>query len=117
MANKPIIQAAGISFLPLCHLEEIMKYFTDEQLSEMRKQIIEGYSENERAFYLAHLTKIELLNKRYDEYGDCRTELMEAIAQLESASERYVHRGKTDPNDEDADAFEYENYDFRQTTD
>lgn len=94
-----------------------MKYFTDEQLGEMRQQIMEGYSENERAMYLACLTKIELLNKRYDEYGDCRDELMQAIAQLEAVSERYVHRGKIDPNDEDADAFEYENYDFRQTTD
>lgn len=94
-----------------------MKYFTDEQLSKMRSRITENYSENDRALYLAYLTKIELLNKRYDEQGDCRMELMQAISQLEAATERYVHRGKADPNDEDADAFEYENYDFRQTTD
>ena len=93
------------------------KYFTDEQIKEMRERITESYGENDRALYLAYLTKIELLNKRYDEQGDCRSELMQAIAQLESATERYVHRGKADPNDEDADAFEYENYDFRQTTD
>ena len=94
-----------------------MKYFTDDQIKTMREKIMDSYGENDRALYLAYLTKIEHLNKRYDEQGDCRDELMRAIAELEGATERYVHRGKADPNDEDADAFEYENYDFRQTTD
>ena len=94
-----------------------MKYFTDAQLEAMKERIKSDYGEAEGKRYMAYLTKIELLNKRYDEYGDCRTELMQAIAELERATEQYVHRGKADPNDEDADAFEYENYDFRQTTD
>ncbi len=94
-----------------------MKYFSDAQIEEMKERIMSDYSETEGKLYMAYIAKIEILNKRYDEYGDCRTELMRAIAELEKATEQYVHRGKADPNDEDADAFEYENYDFRQTTD
>ena len=94
-----------------------MRYFTDQQLNEMRENAKRDYGPNQINRYLTCITQIELLDKRNDLSGDCRSELMQAIAQLESATERYVHRGKADPNDEDADAFEYENYDFRQTTD
>ncbi|MBQ8133415.1 MAG: hypothetical protein IJ192_15550 [Clostridia bacterium] len=94
-----------------------MKYFTDQQLSEMRSRVKNDLSEQDRSLYLAYLTKIEILDKRNDEFGDCREELLQAIAGLEKVTEGYVHRGRSDPNDEDADAFEYENYDFRQTTD
>lgn len=94
-----------------------MKYFSDEQLAEMRQKIKTELGPQDRSLYLAYLSKIEMLDKRNDEYGDCRGELMQAIAELEQVSERYVHRGRADPNDEDADAFEYENYDFRPPTD
>ncbi|MBQ8132949.1 MAG: hypothetical protein IJ192_00820 [Clostridia bacterium] len=94
-----------------------MKYFTDKQIQEMRERIKAAYGGTDSILYLAYLSKIEALNKRYDEFGDCREELMQAIAEMERATEQYVHRGKADPNDEDADAYEYENYDFRQTMD
>ncbi len=94
-----------------------MKYFSDKQLSEMRERVRTELSDQDRSLYLAYLSKIEILDKRNDEYGDCREELLQAIAELEKVSENYVHRGKADPNDEDADAFEYENYDFRPPTD
>lgn len=94
-----------------------MKYFTDEQIADMREKIRQSYSESEGLLYMAYISKIEMLNKRYDEKGDCKKELLNAIAELEKATERYIHRGRADPNDEDADAFEYENYDFRQNID
>ncbi len=94
-----------------------MKYFTDEQINEMRERIRSSYSGADGLLYQAYLSRIEDLNKRYDEHGDCKEELLAAIAQLEKATEQYIHRGRADPNDEDADAFEYENYDFRPGTD
>ncbi len=94
-----------------------MRYFSDAKISEMRESVKNELSEQERSLCMAYISKIEILDKRNDEYGDCRDELLKAIAELEKVSERYVHRGRTDPNDEDADAFEYENYDFKPTTD
>ena len=55
-------------------------------------------------------TIVVVNNRRNDEYGDCRNELLQAITALEQETERYVHRGVADPNDEDNDAFEYENF-------
>ena len=94
-----------------------MRYFSDEKLSEMREQFRSSAMANNGGMVLAYRSKIELLDKRNDEYGDCREELFRAISELQSLTENYIHRGKADPNDEDADAFEYENYYFRQTTD
>ena len=90
-----------------------MRYFTDEKIQEMKDSIRAAYDPKDCAMYLAYVTKIEMLDKRNDQYGDCKDELMRTILDLEKASERYIHRGKADPNDEDADAFEYENYDFQ----
>lgn len=87
-----------------------MRYFSDEQIREMREHARNDYDENECADYLAFITKIELLDKRNDQYGDCKEELMQAISEIGRRTEQYVHRGQTDPNDKDADAFEYENY-------
>ena len=94
-----------------------MRYFSDEKLAQMREEIKNNSSAQNKSLYLAYLTKIEMLDKRNDASGDCREELMKAISQLQGLSEAYIHRGKADPNDEYNDAFEYENYDFRQTTD
>lgn len=89
-----------------------MRYFSDEQLSTMRENARQNYDPNQINKYLTCITRIELLDKRNDLYGDCRCELMQAISELERVTEQYVHRGKTDPNDEDSDAFEYENFSY-----
>ncbi len=94
-----------------------MRYFTDEKIQQMKEMAKHELSPQDRTLYLAYISKIELLDKRNDAAGDCREQLMQAIAELEQVSERYVHRGRADPNDEDADAFEYENYDFRPLED
>ena len=87
-----------------------MRYFTDEKLNEMRDNIKSEYTDNDRAELLAFLTRIELLDKRNDQFSDCREELMNAISEMEKRTEKYVHRGQADPNDEDNDAYEYENF-------
>ncbi len=87
-----------------------MRYFSDEQLQEMREHARSDYDINNTAEYLACIAKLELLDKRNDEYGDCKAELLQAIAEIGKRTEQYVHRGHADPNGEDADAFEYENY-------
>lgn len=94
-----------------------MRYFSDEKLAEMREMFRASAMANNGGMGLAYLNKIELLDKRNDQYGDCREELLRAISELQTLTEGYIHRGKADPDDEDADAFEYENYDFRQTID
>ena len=92
-----------------------MRYFSDEKIAQMKDDIMNNSSSQNKSMYLAYLSRIEMLDKRNDQYGDCREELMKAISQLQSLSEGYIHRGKADPNDEDNDAFEYENYDFKPT--
>ena len=87
-----------------------MRYFSDEKIAQMKDDIMNNSSSQNKSMYLAYLSRIEMLDKRNDQYGDCREELMKAISQLQSLSEGYIHRGKADPNDEDNDAFEYENY-------
>lgn len=94
-----------------------MRYFTDLQIQEMRDKVKSDLGIQDRSLYLVYISKIEMLDKRNDEYGDCRDQLMQAISELEQTTERYIHRGRADPNDEDADAYEYENYDFHQTDD
>lgn len=94
-----------------------MRYFSDERLAQMKEEIKNNSSAQNKSLYMAYLAQIEMLDKRNDECGDCRDELLKVISQLQSLSESYIHRGKADPDDEDNDAFEYENYDFRQTTD
>ena len=78
----------------------------------MRNKAKNDFDENGRSMYLAYIEKIEMLDKRNDRYGDAREELLTAIAELEKVSENYIHRGKADPDDEDNDAFEYENYNY-----
>ena len=101
-------QVVSCRFLPF--RRENMRYFSDEKLKDMREQVRLNYDENESKRYLAWITRIEMLDRRNDEYGDCRNELLQAITALEQETERYVHRGIADPNDEDNDAFEYENF-------
>ena len=73
-----------------------MKYFTDQKLSEMRTRAKSDLSEQDRSLYLAYLAQIEILDKRNDEFGDCREELMQAIAGLEKVTEGYVQRGRSE---------------------
>ncbi len=88
-----------------------MRYFTDEQIKNMRSQVKIHYSESGTNRYLACISRIEQLDKLNDEAGGIyKDQLMQAIAELEKETEQYVHRGKADPNDDDVDAFEYENY-------
>lgn len=88
-----------------------MRYFTDEQISEMKSQIKLNYTDSETNRYLACISRIEQLDKLNDTAeGQYREQLIQAISELQRETEQYVHRGKADPNDEDADAFEYENY-------
>lgn len=88
-----------------------MRYFTDSQINDMKSQIKIHYSESETNRYLACISRIEYLDKLNDETdGNYKEQLMQAISDLQKETEQYVHRGKADPNDEDADAFEYENY-------
>lgn len=94
-----------------------MRYFSDEKLAAMREDIRSRGKELNSGMYLAYLSKIEALDRRNDQYGDCREELLAAIADLERFSESYIHRGRANPDDEDNDAFEYENYDFKQNID
>lgn len=89
-----------------------MRYFSDKKLEEMKERAKNDFDESERAIYLAYIEKIRLLDERNDRFGDAREELLTAISDLERVSENYVHRGKADPNDEDNDAFEYENYNY-----
>ncbi len=89
-----------------------MRYFSDKKLDEMRDRARKEFGGEDENIYLAYIDKIERLDKRNDEYGDAREELLLAIAELERVTEGYVHRGRADPNDEDNDAFEYENYNF-----
>ncbi len=94
-----------------------MRYFSDEKLAAMREDIKQNGNAQSSGMYLAYLRKIEDLDRRNDQYGDCREALLAAIADLERFSENYIHRGRANPDDEDNDAFEYENYDFKQTED
>ena len=91
-----------------------MKYFSDEQINEMKQRVRSEFSPKSRAVYMMYVSRIEELNKKYDEGTASSKELLQAIAELQSFSERYVpHNSVEAKNDEDADAYEYENYDFR----
>lgn len=91
-----------------------MKYFSDEQIQEMKERVKNDFSPQSRAIYMMYVDRIEQLNRQYDEGNASRQELLQAIADLSRFSERYVpHNNTVDKNDEDADAYEYENYDFR----
>lgn len=96
-----------------------MRYFTDEKIAQMKEDIQKFYgNDKDSALYMAYVTKLEILDKRYDQYGDCKEELLQTISELNRfAGQSVKHRGKVDVNDEDADAFEYENFDYSQTTD
>lgn len=78
----------------------------------MRQIARNDYDSNKTNRYLTCISRIEMLDKRNDQFGDCAGELMQAISELENVTKQYVHRGRTDPNDEDSDAFEYENYHY-----
>ena len=94
-----------------------MRYFSDEKLAAMREEVKKNGNAQSSGMYLAYLSKIEDLDRRNDKTGDCREALLAAIADLERFSENYIHRGRANRDDEDNDAFEYENYDFKQDMD
>ena len=89
-----------------------MRYFTDRQLKEMEEKIKSDYSGKDGTVYLAYLRRITELNKQCTEGIDKHKELMQAISEMQLFYEHYIkHSEKVDVNDEDADAYEYENYD------
>ncbi len=90
-----------------------MKYFSDERIREMKERVYSEIDPHDRNVYLMYIHRIEELNDRYDRGENCQAELLNAISMLNSLPMRYVHRGKADAGDEDADAYEYENYDFQ----
>lgn len=90
-----------------------MRYFTDEQLKEMEQKIKSEFKGQTGTVYLAYLEKITELNRQCAEGIDKHKELTQAISEMQLFSERYIPHGeKVDINDEDADAYEYENYDY-----
>lgn len=90
-----------------------MRYFTDKQLEEMEQKIKSDFDGKTGTIYLAYLQKIKELNKQCADGEDKHKELTAAISQMQLFSERYIpHKEKVDANDEDADAYEYENYDY-----
>lgn len=90
-----------------------MRYFSDEQIQEMKERVRTDFSPKSRAIYMMYVSRIEELNRKYDEGTAQRSELFQAIAEMQHFSESYVpHNNAVDKNDEDADAYEYENYDF-----
>ena len=74
-----------------------MRYFTDEQLREMRENARNDYDSDQVNRCLTCITRIELLDKRNDRFGDCRTELLQAIGELERVTAQYVHRAVCTP--------------------
>ncbi len=93
-----------------------MRYFTDQQIDDMKTMIKTDMDQRSGMIYLTYLKRIEELDRQNDRYGNCRAELMEAISQFQRFSDNYIpHKEKIDINDEDADAYEYENYDYQPT--
>ena len=91
-----------------------MRYFSDEKLAEMKKRIDTDIDETSRAIYYTYLKRIEELDRLNDTDSSHSAELLKAISEFQHFSDVYVpHSGRVDINDEDADAFEYENYDFQ----
>ena len=92
---------------------EFMRYFSDEQINQMKERVRNDFSPKSRAIYMMYVSRIEELNKKYDEGKVESSELLQAISELQRFSDSYVpHNNVVDKNDEDADAYEYENYDF-----
>lgn len=91
-----------------------MRYFSDRKLEEMRRIVNTEMEESSRTLYMTYLKRIEELDKKNDQDGSCHDELMRLISRFQHFFDNYVpHKGKVDANDEDADAFEYENYDYQ----
>ncbi len=90
-----------------------MRYFSDEQIKEMKERVRTDFSPRSRAVYMMYVSRIEELNRLYDEGKAESSELLQAIAELQKFSDNYIpHDNIVDKNDEDADAYEYENYDY-----
>ena len=90
-----------------------MRYFSDEQIQEMKERVRTDFSPKSRAIYMMYVSRIEELNRLYDEGKAESSELLQAIAELQKFSDNYIpHDNVVDKNDEDADAYEYENYDY-----
>ena len=90
-----------------------MRYFSDEQIQEMKERVRTDFSPKSRAIYMMYVSRIEELNRLYDEGKAESSELLQAIAELQKFSDNYIpHDNIVDKNDEDADAYEYENYDY-----
>ncbi len=91
-----------------------MKYFTDRQILEMKQQILDHAPPDARTAYMMYIDRIEQLNQLYDKGQATREELLRAMSDFQHFSEQHIpHNRKVDKDDEDADAYEYENYEFR----
>ncbi len=91
-----------------------MKYFSNEQINEMKERVRTDFPPKSRAVYMMYVNRIEELNQLYDEGKIQSSELLQVISDFQRFSDNYVpHNNVVDKNDEDADAYEYENYDFR----
>ena len=44
-----------------------MRYFSDEQINEMKERVRNDFSPKSRAVYMMYVNRIEELNKQYDE--------------------------------------------------
>ena len=79
----------------------------------MKERVRTDFSPKSRAIYMMYVSRIEELNRLYDEGKAESSELLQAIAELQKFSDNYIpHDNVVDKNDEDADAYEYENYDY-----
>ena len=44
-----------------------MRYFSDEQINQMKERVRNDFSPKSRAIYMMYVSRIEELNKKYDE--------------------------------------------------
>lgn len=61
-----------------------MRYFTDEQLKEMKQKIKDNYGENNGIMYSVYLQRIEELNEQCVNDIDKRKELIQLISEMQS---------------------------------
>ncbi len=93
----------------------MMRYFSDQQLAEMRARVNAEMDTPSKNIFLTYINRIETLDKLNAQDNSHRAELMQVLADFQRFDNTYVpHKEKIDINDEDADAYEYENYDYQQ---
>ena len=74
-----------------------MKYFSDEQINEMKQRVRTDFPPNSRAVYMMYVNKIEELNQKYDEGKIQSSELLQVISDFQRFSDNYVpHNNKVD---------------------